>query len=481
MRIPRESLAIRLGVVSVLQVAALVLVASLSIPLSRYLQDRESPLGVAQEVARALRDANPIQPVLDGLRTEHDFDLSLYDASGKVLASNVSSPLSLRARGLEVFLLPPDAPDVKPIVPEGPIPRPPPPPGLLAPLIPPWVGSGRPNVLPVMVIPIRAGGVDYSLALRPPKYSQPFVPLLLTLAVGALVVTLGAVLTARFITIPLERLSKVVGAFGAGEFTSRSDIERRDEVGVLATTFNQMADRIQNMRETERELLHNVAHELRTPLARIGVALEIAEESDGANAKSALLGIREDLHELEGLLEDVLTASRLQSGSDAGRWVFRPQPFPLDALVSSLQSRFTSHHPERSLHVTSPEADVTVFGDEVLLRRAVSNLLENAHKYSPDNQSAVWLRINVDRERYTFEVEDHGTGIAPGERAKVFLPFYRSEQSRSKSSGGVGLGLTLARRIAEAHGGSLDLESNLGKGTLVRLSVPLQTAKDRRA
>ncbi len=125
--------------------------------------------------------------------------------------------------------------------------------------------KGFPHEPPVMVIPLRTTSSNYSLVLRLPTRSHSFVPLLITLAVGALMVSLGAVLTGRFITLPLERLSKVVGAFGAGQLTSRSDITRQDEVGVLASTFNQMADRIQNMRETERELLNNVAHELRTP------------------------------------------------------------------------------------------------------------------------------------------------------------------------------------------------------------------------
>ncbi len=146
--------------------------------------------------------------------------------------------------------------------------------------------------------------------------------------------------------------------------------------------------------------------------------------------------------ELEGLIEDVLTASRLQSTSDVSHWALRQEPLSLQALVSVVHTRFVAHHPDRTLHVECPPSETTLVGDEILLRRAVSNLLENAHKYSPDRESAIWLRITLDHDHCTFEVKDQGMGITAADQEKVFSPFYRSEQSRSKTTGGVGLGLT---------------------------------------
>jgi two-component system, OmpR family, sensor kinase len=466
MKNPRESLALRVVIVGGLQVFALILVASLSVPVTHYFQDRASPLGIARAVTSVLDDSAAVQKQLDQLRRDHHFDLSLYDDAARLVASNVQPPLQLRPGRFDPLpFRSGDGPR------RG---RLPPPPGLLGPLLPSWLeDKGQAHEPPVLAIPLQAEAVPYTLVLRLPKYRMSFAPLLLTVLIGAVIVALGAFLTTRFITLPLERLSKVVGAFGAGQFASRSDLERQDEVGVLASTFNHMADRIQSTRETERELLSNVAHELRTPLSRIRVALEIAEESDGPLAKSALLGIREDLGELEVLLEDVLTASRLQSSADAAQWVLRFEALPLHSVVATLQTRFHGHHPERTLHVEGPRSDATIVADEILLRRAVSNLLENAHKYTPDVNLPIDLRVVVQGEQCSFEVRDGGIGIAATDQEKVFVPFYRTEQSRSKSTGGVGLGLTLAKRIAEAHGGSLELESILGVGTVVRLNLPV--------
>jgi two-component system, OmpR family, sensor kinase len=462
---PRESLALRLAIVGGLQLLALIIVASLSVPISLYFQNRASPEGIVREVTDVLDDSFAVKQRLEELRRVHHFDLSLYDESERLVASNVTPALRLRR----------ERPDASPFASgHGPPVGRPAPPAFLGPLLPSWTDDeAAPNDPPLMVIPLHADAIPYTLVLRLPKHSYSFVPLLITVSIAVLVVTLGAVLTARFITIPLERLSKVVGAFGAGKFTSRSDLSRQDEVGVLASTFNQMADRIQNMRETERELLSNVAHELRTPLARIGVALEIAEQSDGATAKSALLGIREDLSELEVLLEDVLTASRLLSAADTAHWVLRPESLSIEAFVVALQLRFGNHHPQRTLHVEIPPGDSTMVADEILLKRAVFNLLENAHKYTSDGDLPIVLRVAVKEEHCLFEVADQGIGISAADHEKVLLPFYRTEQSRSKSTGGVGLGLTLAKRIAEAHGGTLELESALGCGTSVRLLIPV--------
>lgn len=464
MRRPSESLALRLAIVSGLQVIALIVVTSLAVPISNYVQDRASPQGIVREVISVLDDSAVLQERLEQLRSVHHFDLSLYDAEEQLVASNVTPALRLRRERFEPVFTPHGDE-----VPPGPPPR-----GLLGPLLPSWVDDDNPsNEPPTLVIPLHSESEPYTLVLRVPQHRYSILPLLITVSIGALVVALGAVLTRRFVTLPLERLSKVVGAFGAGQFTSRSDVKRRDEVGVLASTFNQMADRIQHMRETERELLTNVTHELRTPLARIRVALEIAEESGGQSAKSAIFGIREDLSELEGLLEDVLTAVKLRTSADTTNWVLRPDSLSLFKLLENLMLRFNSHHPDRTLLVEKPPADTTIVADEILLRRAISNLLENAHKYTPNGRLPITLRAYVRDNDCRFEVEDSGIGIEAVDREKVFLPFYRTEQSRSKMTGGAGLGLTLAKRITEAHGGSVTLESNLGIGTLARVSVPL--------
>lgn len=506
MRFSGRKLAVRLAIVGALQVFVLLFVAALAVPLSFYFQDRASPQGIVRSIQGALGNSEELSHRVTQLQEKHRVGVSLYDSQGKLVVSNVSPPIEVRHtfdRGLR-FGPPPF--EVGPLGPPG---QAAPlhglgsgelsPPGDVHTRRPMWppgpldLLSGGGHEPPVMVMPLRDGKELFTLAVQLPRLSPNYLPLIGIVITGMLVVWWGASLTARFITTPLERLSSVVGQFGAGELTVRSDLSRGDEVGLLANAFNQMADRIQTLRQTERELLSNVAHELRTPLARIRVALEIAEESDGATAKKALLGINEDLRELESLIEDVFTATRLQSNADGAGLVLRKGEVSVSALVHSVVSRFSANHPTRPLDVHEAATGTYVFGDEVLLRRALSNLLENAHKYTPDISSPITLRVSSgtnegasNSERTStagtetndgealcvFSVEDLGIGIDSTDHAKVFLPFYRTEQSRSRATGGVGLGLTLTKRIVEAHAGTLELASALGKGTTVRLVLP---------
>lgn len=516
MRLP-EKLAVRLAIVGGLQVFVLLFVAALALPLSFYFQDRASPQGIVRSVQGALGNPEELKLRAAQLLRSSRVSLSLYDSEGKIVLTNVTPPIEVRHAFDRQHRNGPFEPppfELGPLQPgdewlgKAPAerhdePGPPPdrvhrrffPPGPLD-----WLGGGGGHEPPVMVMPLRDGKDLYTLAVQLPRLSPNYIPLIVIVVSGILVVWLGARLTARFITSPLERLSSVVGKFGAGELSVRSDLARRDEVGLLANSFNQMADRIQTLRETERELLSNVAHELRTPLARIRVALEIAEESDGATAKKALLGINEDLRELESLIEDVFTATRLQSSVDGAGLVLRKGEVSVAALVRSVVSRFFANHPTRPLTVHEAPPGTLVFGDEVLLRRALSNLLENAHKYTPDTSLPITLRVssresprdgsgrtsgtsapvdaavaglpNDGEALCVFSVEDAGIGIDASDHAKVFLPFYRTEQSRSRATGGVGLGLTLTKRIVEAHAGILELDSAVGKGTTVRLALP---------
>lgn len=534
MRWPGDRLAVRLAIVGALQVVVLLMVAALSVPLWFYFQDKTSPQGIVRGVAHAITDEGKLRAHLARVRASHQIDLSVYDDAGTLVGSNVEPPLEVRQKfaGLRRPAAPPpfgfgEPPDVAPLPPfveppfgrlgfdgpgfggpgfDGPPPGAPPfehalspsdlngvpPPNGSPPSVPPlgdrlqhrpwwplglplleWVFGDGPREPPVMVVPLHEAEREYLVVMRFPRHNASLVPLLITLVGGVIVVSLGATLTARVVTSPLERLSHAVSAFGAGQLTARSDVKRRDEVGVLAAAFNQMADRISALRAAERDLLNNVAHELRTPLSRIRVALEIAEESDGVTAQRTLLGIREDLGELETLIDDVLTASRLESTVDGANLVLRSQPLVVAELVSSVHARFAAHHPARPVVIDDAARGATLDGDPVLLRRALGNLVENAHKYTPDGGQPISVRVTATEGNCLIAVSDCGIGMDAEDQAKVFLPFYRTEQSRSRATGGVGLGLTLAKRITEAHGGTIAIESTLGVGTTVRLELPL--------
>jgi signal transduction histidine kinase len=223
----------------------------------------------------------------------------------------------------------------------------------------------------------------------------------------------------------------------------------------------------------QQELLANVSHELRTPLARIRVALDLLDVDDPQSAPE-LRQIAADLEELEKLFAGIMMTARLDLGAGRGRAASLPiQRKRLEArsVLDAAVARFRDRHPGRELEVCFEDALPEIDADPVLLRRVMDNLLDNARKYS-EADSVVTLRARSERGRLVVEVQDRGIGIARDDLDKLFRPFFRTDQSRNRATGGMGLGLTLSRRIIEAHGGEIQLESERGKGTLVRLWVP---------
>lgn len=319
------------------------------------------------------------------------------------------------------------------------------------------------------------GIVDWQ-SLRPPAWKGALV-----LAAVLVVLGIGSAVLARSIARPLERLAKVTHAFGLGDLRARANTLRKDEIGDLGRAFNQMADRVESLRRAEKELLANVSHELRTPLARIRVVLELAAGGDPQAAQRYLSEIAEDLTEIEQLLGDIITAARLDLSNERAKDPYPPlrlMPAPLAPLAQAMVRRFSEAHPERVLHSTI-QGDPSAPIDRVMLKHALANVLDNAHKYSPPDgpiEFAVRVEDGQEGQIAVVEIRDHGRGIDPADVPHVFTAFFRADRSRSRGSGGVGLGLTLARRIIEAHGGSIDLESRVGDGTTVRILLPMRAA-----
>jgi two-component system OmpR family sensor kinase len=305
------------------------------------------------------------------------------------------------------------------------------------------------------------------------------LPLVLTAISGFLVLGVGAFLTARWIARPLTRLSQMATSLGQGDLRARSELTRNDEVGEVARAFDEMAERIQHLLRTEKELLANVAHELRTPLARIRVALEIAGEGDAQAVRSSLGEIAVDLTELEALINDVLTAARFELAdgvAPSSGFALHLQELAPQAIATRSAELFRGRHPTRPLRSDFGDGSGVMDADPMLLRRVLDNLLENAHKYSPEPDSEISLGVSEHGARACFTVRDRGLGIPVDDLPFVFNAFFRGERSRSRGSGGVGLGLTLAKRIVEAHGGSIEVESSLGVGSTFRAFLPVRGA-----
>lgn len=305
--------------------------------------------------------------------------------------------------------------------------------------------------------------------------ARPGLTLTQICAVFVAVFAVGSFLLGRSFANPLRRMASAARAFGRGDTRARVAIRRRDEVGEVARAFDEMADQIVDLRRAERELLANISHELRTPLTRIRLALEIAGADGSGFAAQSRQDIAEDLDELERLISDVLTAARMElDGAEQPKGLspLRTELVNVHDLVVRSVARFQANHPNRPIRVTDGAAGHVVEADPVQFRRALDNLLENAHKYSPDTESEVELHVFASEEAFHFHVIDHGMGIAEEDQENLFRPFFRAERSRSRTSGGLGLGLLLVRRIAEAHGGSAAIKSEPGKGTEAIVSLP---------
>ena len=260
------------------------------------------------------------------------------------------------------------------------------------------------------------------------------------LLVIGVVLALAAFPIARHLTWRLESLKLGVETLGEGNLTARVEVRGGDEVAQLARSFNRAAERIEALVDSQRRMLASASHELRSPLARIRMALElISDESSGDRAKQLGEGVQKDIEELDELIDDVLLASRLQSGG------LPKQKDTVNLLAIAREEA------ERVNAQITGEAEIV--GDERMMRRLIRNLLENAVRYGAPP-------IVVHLSPKTLEVIDHGPGIAADEQDRIFEPFYRPRGHAETRDGGVGLGLSLVRDIAAHLGAEVSCTSD---------------------
>ncbi len=270
---------------------------------------------------------------------------------------------------------------------------------------------------------------------------------------------------AYHLTAPLRRLQKAVDHFGRGDLDARAEESRHDELGELAGAFNRMADRIQTLLAAERRLLLDVSHELRSPLARLSVAVELARS--GESSGLPLDRIQKEADRLNALISQMLEVTRLE-GDPAQR---RLAPVRLDELIGGLVDDCSIEARARGCSLTlEPAPQVAVDGDSELLRRAIENVVRNAIRHAP-RESNVEVALSNGGGHAHVRVRDYGPGVPENALPRLFDPFYRVDSDRSRGSGGVGLGLSIARRAVELHHGSLRA-SNAAPGLLVEIDLP---------
>jgi two-component system, OmpR family, sensor histidine kinase CpxA len=272
-------------------------------------------------------------------------------------------------------------------------------------------------------------------------------------------------LLAYYLTAPVRRLEKAVERFGSGDLSARVGSTRQDELGQLARTFDRMAKRIQTLVTAERRLLLDISHELRSPLARLGVAVELARS--GENLDAALNRIQKESDRLNALVGQLLQVTRAEG--DPGS--LRRHPVQLDQLVQQLVDDSLIEAAARGCELKFEKREpVQVEGDPELLRRAIENVIRNAIRYSP-RETAVEVSLARHNGKAVVEVRDHGPGVPEEALPRLFDAFYRVETDRNRNSGGIGLGLSLARRAIELHKGAIRAK-NAQPGLQVEVELP---------
>jgi signal transduction histidine kinase len=272
-------------------------------------------------------------------------------------------------------------------------------------------------------------------------------------------------LFARHLTNPVRELKKAVDRFGQGDLTARVQSTRRDELGELACAFDQMADRTQTLLAAERRLLLDISHELRSPLARLNVAVELARS--GGDSESQLNRIQKEADRLSALVGELLQVTRAE-GDPSQR---KLEPVQLDSLVIDVveDSRIEADARGVKVELIAP-AGIKLSGDEELLRRAIENVVRNAIRYAPVG-TAVEVVVKDMPGHAAIRVRDYGSGVPIDALPRLFDPFYRVDTDRNRASGGVGLGLAIARRAVELHKGTVQA-ANANPGLLVEIDLP---------
>lgn len=280
------------------------------------------------------------------------------------------------------------------------------------------------------------------------------------------------------LTAPVRKLRKATQQLAGGDLTARvglGDSGRRDEIADLGRDFDGMAERIQGLLDNQQQLLRDISHELRSPLARLNVALELARQKSGPEAGAPLDRIERETERLNELIGQLLTITKLESG--AGRW--DKEPIDLGSLVQEVarDADYEAKNRRRAVTVVRSE-HLLIPGSREMLRRAIENVVRNAAHYTAEGSAVeITLGSRQDRgERHAvIAVRDHGRGVPESALPHLFRPFYRVADARDRETGGTGLGLAISERAVKLHGGRIAAANAAGGGLEIEITLPVWT------
>jgi signal transduction histidine kinase len=308
--------------------------------------------------------------------------------------------------------------------------------------------------------------------LVPPKLSER-VPgdILWTLKLGTLPSALICFLIAHYLSKPIERLRDATHELARGNLDIRAGDNlgnRRDEIADLVRDFDTMAGELRTLIQSERSLLSGVSHELRSPIARIRLALTLARDAGDVERSEMLDRIEQDAIQLDSMLEQILTVARLESGQHKPRF----ERLSLNDIVDDVLHDANFEAAADATIAFQGKSDIQVNGDAGLLRSAVENVVRNAIFYS-GHGGKVEVRLSQEDRAALVSVRDNGPGVPENVLPLLFKPFYRVDDSRGTTTGGMGLGLAIVRNAVLAHGGSVSAKNVAPHGLEVELRLPI--------
>jgi signal transduction histidine kinase len=301
----------------------------------------------------------------------------------------------------------------------------------------------------------------------------------------AVILTAGLLcyLLARYIVSPVVKLREVTRRVAEGDLSARVGPQlgrRRDELAAMGHDFDAMAAKIETLMTAQQRLLRDISHELRSPLARLNVALDLARKRAGADAESALSRIERESNRLSEMISQLLSLARWESSSGNG---FQREAVDLSAIVREVVSDadFEARGRRREVRVTLCD-ECRMTGAPSLLRSAIENVVRNAARYTAEGTTVEVSLQCPEAQRRGFaliRVRDSGPGVPPEVLADIFKPFYRVEEARSRESGGTGLGLAISERAVRLHHGTITAENLPEGGFLVEIRLPLESPASR--
>ena len=269
---------------------------------------------------------------------------------------------------------------------------------------------------------------------------------------------------------PVDQISQTARDIGERDLSQRIEVNTQDELGRLASTLNQMIERLQKAFKRQQQFTGDASHELRTPLAVIQAesSLALQKERSASAYQKSLETITQEAHYMSSIIDRLLTLARADDGKDQLAF----QEVNLGKLIQDLGTDAEILCQEKGLGFQLGETrDLVVKGDEAMLRQLFFNLLDNAIKYTPSG-GTVSVSSLTEGQMAVVAITDTGIGMAPEDIPLIFERFYRVDKARSRVGGGTGLGLAISQRIAEAHGGKIEVESQVGKGSTFTVSLP---------